>query len=480
MAHSAIPRYAGIYYIPLTTNISSDAFSIRPSWLPQVSLSTSSHIHDTASRTSLTQTFVNPSRTSSIAQAKYNFPLYESCAIVSFRCRIGKRVLEGAVKEKEEAKTKYEAAVERGETAGLLEQRAPDVFSTSIGNIPAGETVTVEIEYIMELKHDAQVDGLRFTIPTSIAPRYGAEPTGPASSGSTTEKGGMKISVKISMPSHIRNVQSPSHTISMRLGGHAEDTNNTTDDTCFDPKLALVTLTQTSTELGNDFILIVKCDDLSFPRALLEKHPSIPNSNALMVTLVPRFNLPEGPKPEIVFVVDRSASMENRVAALKSSLGVFLKSLPVRINFNICSFGSSCSFLWDKSKPYSASTLAEAQDHVDRMQADMGGTEILLPIKAAISRRYKDLPLEILVLTDGQVWNTDALFKYIELETVAGDVRVFTLGIGRDVSHALVEGMARVGRGFAQIVSDENEGVEGKVVRMLRGCLSQHINGYRI
>lgn len=132
----------------------------------------------------------------------------------------------------------------------------------------------------------------------------------------------------------------------MHLGGHAEGTSSsTTDDTCFDPKLALVTLTQTSTELGNDFILIVKCDDLSFPHTLLEKHATIPNSKALMVTLVPRFNLPEGPKPEIVFVVDRSASMENRIAAVKLSLGIFLKSLPVQIKFNICSFGSSCSLI---------------------------------------------------------------------------------------------------------------------------------------
>jgi len=43
-----------------------------------------------------------------------------------------------------------------------------------------------------------------------------------------------------------------------------------------------------------------------------------------------------------------------------------------------------------------------------------------------------------------------------------------------------VEGMARVGRGFAQIVSDEREGIEGKVVRMLRGGLSAHVNDYRL
>jgi hypothetical protein len=85
-----------------------------------------------------------------------------------------------------------------------------------------------------------------------------------------------------------------------------------------------------------------------------------------------------------------------------------------------------------------------------------------------------------MVLTDGEVWNSEELFKYVEGETASGQVRLFSLGIGHDVSHALVEGLARVGRGFAQIVSDEKEGIEGKVVRMLRGGLSAHIHDYRL
>jgi hypothetical protein len=35
----------------------------------------------------------------------------ESCALVTFRCYVGKRIIEGVVKEKGEAKTKYKEAV---------------------------------------------------------------------------------------------------------------------------------------------------------------------------------------------------------------------------------------------------------------------------------------------------------------------------------------------------------------------------------
>ena len=61
----------------------------------------------------------------------------------------------------------------------------------------------------MELKHDAEVDGLRFTIPTSIAPRYGALPSGLSAddaSRAVTARS-MNISVQVSMSSSIKSVQ---------------------------------------------------------------------------------------------------------------------------------------------------------------------------------------------------------------------------------------------------------------------------------
>src|SRR5437870_5302719 len=105
-----VPCYCGIYYIPSTVGNPR-----VPSWLPRLSFSSVSKLYHTASSTTLTQTFVNPSTNAAISQAKYNFPLYESCAVVSFRCYVGKRLIEGVVKEKEQAKTEYKEAVARRE-----------------------------------------------------------------------------------------------------------------------------------------------------------------------------------------------------------------------------------------------------------------------------------------------------------------------------------------------------------------------------
>ena len=85
-----------------------------------------------------------------------------------------------------------------------------------------------------------------------------------------------------------------------------------------------------------------------------------------------------------------------------------------------------------------------------------------------------------MVLTDGAVWNTEELFKYVDNATKKGDVRLFSSGIGQDVNHSLIDGLARVGRGFSQVVSDEREGMVSKLARMLRGRLSAHAVNYRL
>jgi hypothetical protein len=116
------------------------------------------------------------------------------------------------------------------------------------------------------------------------------------------------------------------------------------------------------------------------------------------------------------------------------------------------------------------------------MKADFGGIEILPAIKSTIERRLNDPNLEIMVLTDRQVWNSEELFKYVKNEMEKGDVRLFSLGIRQDVSHTLIDGLARVSRGFSQVVSNEREGmpVESKDAQMLRGALSTHVLNYRL
>ena len=150
--------------------LTSPEVSRTREYLPQVDLKAHTTIISTSQRTVLTQTFVNPSSTVNVKECIYVFPLYDGVSVVGFTCQVGPRIINGLVKEKVKAKEEYDAAVERGQTAGLLEQAATsDVFMTSLGNIPAGEKMLVTITYIGELNYDANT--IRFTIPTRISPR---------------------------------------------------------------------------------------------------------------------------------------------------------------------------------------------------------------------------------------------------------------------------------------------------------------------
>ncbi|GIZ42885.1 hypothetical protein CKM354_000613300 [Cercospora kikuchii] len=448
----------------------------RRTYLSPNSLESHTIVSPVSFSTQLRQTYKT---TEAVPQLRYTFPLYDGVTVSGYTITYADKVLTGIVKQKDDAKKTYQDAVDRGETAGLLESLPAGVFGVTLGNVPAQTELLVDITYCGELKHDAAIDGLRYTLPTSIAPRYGNYPGTVLSSNVTATS--MKIIVDIDMgeKSAIRKVQSPGHPISVTMG-ETSLTNSEGGTKPYSPAQASATLTQESTELGADFILQIVIDDLSRPQAILETHPSIPNQRAIMATMVPKFVL-DPSYPEIVFIADQSGSMSgSKNASLVKALKVFLKSLPIGVRFNICAFGNRFQFLWETSQAYNEDNVNRAMDFVTGFGAQYGGTELLEPIKAAFKRRLKDMPFEMLVLTDGQIWGEEQVFEYINQEIESGaDARIFTLGIGEDVSHTLVEGLARAGNGFAQFVT-QNEDTDQKVMRMLKGALYAHTKDYKL
>ena len=92
------------------------------------------------------QIFTNPS--DMWAEGVYVFPLPEDSAVDQLRMYIDERVIEGQIKEKEEAKKIYEKAKSEGKSASLVEQQRPNIFTTKVANIAPGGTIKVAIEYL--------------------------------------------------------------------------------------------------------------------------------------------------------------------------------------------------------------------------------------------------------------------------------------------------------------------------------------------
>ncbi len=119
-------------------------------------------------RVNLTQQYTNPHR--DVIEAVYTFPMSHRGAVDRMTMTIGDRVIEGEIKEREEARSIYSAAKAAGRVTSLLEQERPNIFTQSVANIEPGAEITIQISYVETI--DAADGTYTFSLPTTVAPRY--------------------------------------------------------------------------------------------------------------------------------------------------------------------------------------------------------------------------------------------------------------------------------------------------------------------
>ncbi|CAI6098292.1 unnamed protein product [Clonostachys chloroleuca] len=442
-------------------------------------------VQDTAS-VQVTQVFWNNS-TVLIPQGTYTFPLPTGCSVTEFTCQIGSRVLKGTVKPKKEAQGAFNDHIAAGQMAGLLEQNTTEIFSATLGNIPPDTRVTVKISYITLLKYHLVSDNknkesFSFTIPTCIASRYGQQPRF-AGTATTDTKQGLTLNIKVLDSRAIHTIRSSTHKIKVEEWAEVRAANSWADlageqsGKVLSGQASLVQLVQGPMFLDKDFALEIEVDvdkGKAAPEAWIEHHPIDPNQPALMAILPPGLLNQISKTPprqrEILFLVDQSGSMEDKVDSLKSAMNFFLKGIPLGNKFNIARFGSTYTTWCPQSVQYSGQSLEAALAYVSSsINADMGGTEILDAVKSMLGSRDTGMWTDIIILTDGQVWRLDELLATVrDARKASGNcIRFFCLGVGEQVSHALVEGIASMGGGYAEVVpASEQNSWESKLLSM--------------
>jgi Ca-activated chloride channel family protein len=85
--------------------------------------------------------------------------------------RVGERVIEGEIRERQEAQRVYAAARDSGRRASLVQQCTPNLFTTAVANIAPDDSIVITIEYLQTARYDAGELSLRF--PMTFTPRYG-------------------------------------------------------------------------------------------------------------------------------------------------------------------------------------------------------------------------------------------------------------------------------------------------------------------
>ena len=104
-------------------------------------------------RVKVTQEFQNNSRET--IEAIYVFPLPHRAAVSAMNLMVGDHKIIGKVFTKEEAQRIYANAKRSGQTAALLNQERPNIFTQAVANVTPGATVKVEIVYLEPLQYEA-------------------------------------------------------------------------------------------------------------------------------------------------------------------------------------------------------------------------------------------------------------------------------------------------------------------------------------
>ncbi|UJR85696.1 VIT domain-containing protein [Sandaracinus amylolyticus] len=414
----------------------------------------------------VTQRFRNAEKVP--VEAVYVFPMEEGAAVCGFAAKVGDTIVRGRVEEREKAFATYDDAMMEGHGAFLLDQERPDVFTASVGNLRPGETVELQIRYVAMARREG--DALRVSIPTTVSPRYVPAPSTPEIGQPEGERVnpdrwpsvpyGLALALDVELGAALAGVESPSHPVRTQLrdGG------------------ARIELAQDDVALDRDVIVLVTPRERATPIAMVAREDD--GRRVAMITFLPDLQASDEGH-EVIFLLDCSGSMGgDSIAQAKRALQLCVRALGARDRFDVVRFGSSYEAFWGTSRAFDDRSLEEATKRIATIDANLGGTEILAPLRAILARpAVPGLARRVLLLTDGQVSNEAEVIALAKEH--AASARVFAFGIGAGASEHLVRGVARASRGAAEMIAP-GERIEPKVMRTFARVRTPSLDDVRV
>lgn len=412
----------------------------------------------------LTQTFVNTLKVP--LEATYVFPLPDRAAVTRFRFQVKERVIEGVLKERGEAREEYDRAIADGHRAAIAEEERPGVFTMRVGNLMPGEKATVTLSLTGPLPFE---DGeATFRFPLVVAPRYipGSPLSGdPVGDGVAEDTDAVPDASRISPPVLLPGFPSP---VRLSLSVEVDPAGLPLDGV----RSSLHAIAETRGEkrtvrllpnerLDRDFILRLSLAEDAVRTSLVLKADADGQGGTFALTLVPpQLAVADRPR-DVIFVLDRSGSMEGwKMVAARRAVARMVDTLCARDRFGVLAFDDSI----ETPPELSGALLCDGTDR-NRFRAveflakvdARGGTEMAAPLvqaASALAGGYDDRERVLVLVTDGQVGNEDQILR--ELGSRVKNVRVFTVGIDRAVNEAFLRRLAAQGGGGYELVESED------------------------
>jgi Ca-activated chloride channel family protein len=384
--------------------------------------------------------------------------------------RVGDQIIEGVIQERVAAKAQYEQAKQTGRRASLVEQERPNVFTTSVANIPPGAAITVEIEYQHVVRYDGGQFSLRF--PMVVGPRYipsagpdAARITPPVEHPSRGPLNPVRLRVELDPGVPLTRLEASYHEIhTLPLArGRIQ-----------------VELAQDRVPADRDFELVWQPAADAAPTATVFTEDKGGEAFALLMVMPPTLVPLDGlhlPR-EVIFVIDNSGSMHGAsIDQAKAALKLALHRLGPADRFNVIRFNHQTDALFTAAEAATTQNLRAADRYVSRLRAE-GGTEMLPALQQALDGQAHPGRLrQVIFLTDGAVGNEAQLFATIRDRL--GDSRLFTIGIGSAPNSHFMREAARLGGGTFTFIGSTAE-VQEKMVALFGKLASPALTDIRL
>jgi Ca-activated chloride channel family protein len=386
--------------------------------------------------------------------ARYVFPASTRAAVSGMSMTVGNVRTVARIREREKAKTEFEAAKRDGKSASLLEQSRPNVFTMNVANVLPGDAISVELHYTELL---VPTDGAyEFVYPTVVGPRYSeksereAPPEDSFVKTPYTRQGEpprseFHIAGTLSTGVPIQELASATHQIVVRSSGQGR---------------ADIALADSERWSGNrDFILRYRLGGREIASGLLV-HEGHDENFFLLLAEPPQIVQPDHvPAREYIFVVDVSGSMHGfPLDTAKEVIGDLANVLRPTDTFNVVVFADGTETFAAASVPASRANLTRALGFIARKNGG-GGTRLLAALqRAGALPRRPEMSRSIVLVTDGYIEAESDVFEYVR--TQLDDANFFAFGIGSSVNRHLIEGVARAGLGEPFIVTESTEAAD--------------------
>lgn len=427
-------------------------------WQPSIQLGTRVDIKVTGmvARVTIEQRFRNPN--ADWAEGSYVFPLPETAAVAEMRITVDDRMIVGEIREKEAAEQIYQQAKTAGKRAALLDQKTPNLFRTRVANLGPGQEISVELVYLEKVTYQRGEFSLRF--PMTITARFdpfqaeraqgempALDPTAePYFRDPGLPRNPVQITAQIDAGIPLATVVSPYHPVHVETVRDAQSSYR-------------VALANNVVPMDHDFVLRWRPAPSAVPQASLFAEELDGDTYALLMVMPPE-RKPDMRRldRELVFVVDTSGSMGGgSIRAARKAMQMALRSLAPTDRFNVITFSDQAENLFPEAQLAAGSYLQDAKDYISRIEAG-NGTNMDAALRAALDRQ-RPLPAgtvrQVILLTDGGVWGSDALFRYIDAKH--GESKLFTVGIGSAPNNHFMRKAAQYGGGSFTNIANHDE-----------------------